>query len=177
MVYVTRYASPVGEIILAADGESLTGLWIEGQKYEGDLREASRTDDLPIFTEVKQWLDEYFLGDHPSPDRLPLAPSGSAFRQSVWKILLEIPYGEVTTYGAIAKEIARRHGKETMSAQVVGGAVGHNPISLIIPCHRVIGSGGNLTGYAGGLGIKMRLLEHEGVDMSGMYLPKKGTAV
>lgn len=122
-------------------------------------------------------MDRYFKGERPEIAELPLAPIGGEFRQTVWKILCEIPYGQVITYGEIAKKIAQKRGLNRMSAQAVGGAVGHNPISLIIPCHRVVGTNGSLTGYSGGLDKKIRLLEFEGVDMSNLYRPKKGTAL
>lgn len=120
-------------------------------------------------------MEDYFAGKKPDLSRLSLAPIGGEFRQQVWRILTEIPYGELTTYGNIAKEVAKRMGKDRMSAQAVGGAVGHNPISIIIPCHRVIGSNKSLTGYAGGIEKKVDLLKHEGVDMTGLFIPKKGT--
>jgi methylated-DNA-[protein]-cysteine S-methyltransferase len=132
---------------------------------------------LPIFNETKSWLDRYFAGQRPDASALPLAPIGGAFRQSVWDILRRIPYGKLTTYGEIAREIAAASGKTGMSAQAVGGAVGRNPISIIIPCHRVVGANGSLTGYAGGIGTKVKLLELEGVDMRALFVPKKGTAL
>ena len=119
----------------------------------------------------------YFAGGRPPVAELPLAPVGGEFRQAVWKILCDIPYGEVTTYGEIARKMAARGNRRSMSAQAVGGAVGHNPISIIIPCHRVVGAGGSLTGYAGGIAAKIRLLKLEGVDMSRLFMPKKGTAL
>lgn len=165
MYYSTDYASPVGRLTLASDGKNIVGLWMEGQKYfSGSIKESmSSRDDLPVFTAVKDWLDRYFAGEKPQVAGLALAPEGSAFRQEVWKLLCEIPYGEVMTYGAIAKKMAEKMNRQSMSAQAVGGAVGHNPISIIIPCHRVIGSDGSLTGYAGGLERKIWLLELEGL--------------
>ncbi|MCH5187508.1 MAG: methylated-DNA--[protein]-cysteine S-methyltransferase [Oscillospiraceae bacterium] len=157
----TVIPSPVGELTLASDGESLTGLWIKGQKYFGGPERAEKTD-LPIFRRTEEWLSRYFAGERPSTTELPLSPRGSEFRRIVWRLLCEIPYGEVTTYGELSRRAAKILGKETMAAQAIGGAVGHNPISIIIPCHRVLGSDGSLTGYAGGLHIKQRLLEHEG---------------
>lgn len=179
MYYATPYQSPVGELTLASDGESLVGLWLAGQKYFADTVAGAlhARDDLPVFVAAKQWLDAYFAGDQPAIAGLRLAPIGGAFRQSVWKILCEIPYGEVTTYGEIANKMAVQLGKEHMSAQAVGGAVGRNPISIIIPCHRVVGTNGSLTGYAGGIEKKVQLLTHEGVDLSGMFVPKRGTAL
>jgi len=166
-------------LTLASDGEHLTGLWIEGQKYFKESVPEGFVDkpDLPVFKAAKDWLDRYFRGEKPAISELALAPFGSAFRQEVWKILCEIPYGEVTTYGEIAKKAAERLGRDHMSGQAVGGAVGHNPISIIIPCHRVVGSDGSLTGYAGGIQKKIQLLKLEQVDMSRLYVPKKGTAL
>lgn len=181
MYYSTTYSSPVGTITLACDsaGSNLIGLWIEGQKYHGDtIPEAMEENtDMAIFTTTKKWLDRYFADEKPKISELPLAPIGSEFRQGVWDILCEIPYGEVISYGDIAKKMAARMNKESMSSQAVGGAVGHNPISIIIPCHRVVGSNGSLTGYAGGVGTKVRLLELEGVDMSNLFIPTRGTAL
>ena len=132
---------------------------------------------LPVFGLAKKWLDAYFAGEKPAISELPLAPNGGEFRQAVWDILCEIPYGQCTTYGAIAQKMAARMGKKTMSSQAVGGAVGHNPISIIIPCHRVVGANGSLTGYAGGIDKKIKLLQHEGADMFGLFIPSKGTAL
>ena len=161
----TVIPSPVGELTLASDGESLTGLWIKGQKYYGGPESAERTE-LPIFRRAEDWLGRYFAGEKPLPSELPLSLRGSEFRQTVWRLLCEIPYGEVTTYRGLARRAAEILGKEKMAAQAIGGAVGHNPISIIIPCHRVIGKNGNLTGYAGGIERKIKLLEIENVDIS-----------
>lgn len=179
MFYSTGYASPLGAITLASDGENLVGLWIEGQKYFAATvkSEVVEKPDLPVFVRVKKWLDAYFAGKKPVIADLPLAPGGGEFRKAVWGILCDIPYGQCTTYGAIAKKMAAMAGKKSMSSQAVGGAVGHNPISIIIPCHRVVGSNGSLTGYAGGIGKKVKLLELEGVDTSGFFIPSKGTAL
>ena len=166
--YSTSYFSPIGAMTLACDGDgNLVGLWLNPQKYHGGAipGEITEKDDLPIFAVVKKWLDRYFARKKPAITELPLAPIGGEFRQNVWRILREIPYGEVTSYGEIAKKLAVKTGLKNMSAQAVGGAVGHNPISIIIPCHRVVGADGNLTGYAGGIDKKVKLLEHEGVDM------------
>ena len=170
---LTRYASPLGTIFLAADNGALAGLWLEGQKYfAATLDEAAvERDDLPVFRQAAAWLDAYFA-KAPLPALPPLAPQGSPFRQAVWRLLLEIPYGTVTTYGALARTL--RGQGISAAAQAVGGAVGHNPISIIIPCHRVIGAGGSLTGYAGGLAQKVWLLRHEGVDLGGMTWPGVG---
>lgn len=181
MYYSTTYPSSIGTMTLACDGDgkNLVGLWLEGQKYHGGtIPEAMvEKDDMPVFSAAKKWLDGYFAGEKPAISELPLAPIGGAFRQGVWAILCEIPYGEVITYGDIAKRLAVKMNKESMSGQAVGGAVGHNPISIIIPCHRVVGANGSLTGYAGGVGTKTKLLELEGVDMSRLFAPKRGTAL
>lgn len=132
--------------------------------------------ETATLAEVKRWLDIYFSGRE--PDFLPpLHPLGTPFRRAVWELLLQIPYGRTVTYGELARRLAAKQGLVHMSAQAVGGAVGHNPISILIPCHRVVGSGGNLTGYAGGIDKKVRLLELEGTDMAGLFLPKPGTAL
>lgn len=180
MVYRTSYASDlVGPITMASDGESLIGLWLDGQKYFLATVDEEMAEDptLPVFGQARTWLDAYFAGKSPKPSELPLAPRGSEFRQRVWDILVQIPYGDVTTYGQIAQRLAKETGKVKVSAQAVGGAVGHNPISIIIPCHRVVGSTGSLTGYAGGIGKKVRLLELEGAPMDDLFIPTKGTAL
>lgn len=179
MNYMTTYPSPLGLLTLAGDGENLVGLWIDGQKYHGKTIFECMTekDDLPVFDCVKDWLDRYFAEKQPDIAQLPLAPAGSDFRRKVWDILCEIPYGQVITYGDIAKRMAEKMGKKSMSSQAVGGAVGHNPISILIPCHRVVGANGSLTGYAGGIHTKIKLLTLEGVDMSGFFTPAKGTAL
>lgn len=179
MCYFTRYLSPVGLLTLARKGGSLVGLWIEGQKYYGGALAGSMTEknDAPVFAAAKNWLDRYFAKEKPAVSELPLAPAGGPFRQEVWRILREIPYGEVAAYGGIARQIALRMNKKNMSGQAVGGAVGHNPISIIIPCHRVVGSNGSLTGYAGGIDVKVKLLDLEGADMSRLFAPAKGGAL
>ncbi len=179
MFYSTTYPSPIGIITLACDGHNLVGLWMENQKYHGEtIPDAMiEKDNIPVFTLVKKWLDRYFVGEKCDISELPLAPIGGAFRQEVWHTLCAIPYGEVTTYGEIARKMAVKMGKESMSSQAVGGAVGHNPISIIIPCHRVVGSNGSLTGFSAGVKTKMKLLELEGVEMSNLFIPKKGTAL
>ena len=178
MTYLMHMDSPKRPLHLAADGQAITGLWLEGQKYfaatlEPDAREGS----LSVFDSDKAWLEAYFAKAPlpPLPPLPPLAPKGSPFRQEVWKRLLEIPYGQTTTYGAITQDL--KAAGISAAAQAVGGAVGHNPISILIPCHRVVGSGGSLTGYAGGVAKKQFLLELEGVDMTALYVPKKGTAL
>lgn len=175
MIYTTYYHSPIGRLLLASKNNKLIGLWIEGQKYYlGNIKEEMQENDKEtILLKAKKWLDRYFNGEKPEISELDLAPIGSEFAKNVWKLLCEIPYGKITTYG----EIAKKMNKNKMSAQAVGGAVGHNPISIIIPCHRVVGTNGNLTGYAGGIDKKIKLLEHENVDMSNFYIPAKGTAL
>lgn len=164
MYYKTCYESPIGRLTLASDGQSLVGLWIEGQKYyESTLFDVPTEKECDVLEAAKCWLDRYFAGKKPLPEELPLAPEGSEFRRMIWKLLCRIPYGTVITYGELARKAADMLGRERMSAQAVGGAVGHNPISIIIPCHRVIGADGGLTGYAGGLEKKIQLLEWEGI--------------
>ena len=177
MIYTQHYDSPLGGILLSADETGLTGLWFDGAKYFAKGLPRERTDrETPALLQAKQWLDLYFSGVEPDFTP-PLHPAGTAFQQAVWQLLLQIPYGQTTTYGELARRLAREKGRETMSAQAVGGAVGHNPISLIIPCHRVVGAGGSLTGYAGGVDKKQALLELEHVDTRKFFLPKKGTAL
>ena len=163
MIYTTYCNSPIGKLLLASKENKLIGLWTEGQKYylSGIEVEFTKNDDEKILIETKKWLNRYFNGEKPCPNELDLAPIGSKFRKNVWDILCKIPYGKVITYNDIAKEIAKKRKINKMSAQAVGGAVGHNPISIIIPCHRVIGTNGSLTGYAGGLDKKEYLLKLE----------------
>ena len=169
------YASPVGELLLAADEEGMTGLWLAGGKYFPGVPEDA-PQETPVLEETKRWLDIYFAGRE--PDFLPpMRYDSTPFRKCICDIMLTIPYGQTMTYGEIAAQAARRQGMERMSAQAVGGAVGHNPISLMIPCHRVVGAGGNLTGYGGGIDRKAKLLALEGVDMRHFFIPKKGTAL
>lgn len=177
MVSICHYESPLGGVLLAADEIGLTGLWFDGQKYFARGLPADRVErEMPALLEAKRWLDIYFSGKEPDFTP-PLHPIGSAFRQSVWEILLQIPYGKTTTYGEIARQLSEKMGLSRMSAQAVGGAVGHNEISIIIPCHRVVGTNGSLTGYAGGIDKKGKLLELEQTDMTGFFVPKKGTAL
>ena len=173
MYWTTTCPSPLGELTLAGDGKKLCGLWLPEQKYFGGsiLGEAKRDPAQPPFAAAIGWLEEYFAGKRPDPARLPLGPVGSSFRQVVWGLLLDIPSGEVVTYRELARRTAKKLGRPTMSGQAVGGAVAHNPISIIIPCHRVVGSGGSLTGYAGGIGAKQKLLALEGVDLTPFTLP------
>lgn len=159
--YIGYYEAPIGKIVLASNGKELTGLWFEGQKYFGSTLEKEQAQkDLPVFEQAKQWLDLYFEGQVPNI-KVPLCFETTPFRKMVWDLLLTIPYGETITYGQIAEKIATQKGIEQMSAQAIGNAVGNNPISLIVPCHRVIGSDQSLTGYAGGLEKKAWLLEWE----------------
>ncbi|MFG6338874.1 MAG: methylated-DNA--[protein]-cysteine S-methyltransferase [Lachnospiraceae bacterium] len=161
MEYAHYYNSPLGKILLASDGHALTGLWFEGQKYfAAKLDPDHEEKNLPVFARTAEWLALYFDGENPA-FMPPLTLKGTPFQKEVWEILLEIPFGQTTTYAEIAAEIARRRGLASMSAQAVGSAVAHNPISLIIPCHRVVGSDGSLTGYAGGIEKKEWLLAME----------------
>ncbi|MGI5825649.1 MAG: methylated-DNA--[protein]-cysteine S-methyltransferase [Bacillota bacterium] len=177
MQYTTKYQSPIGEILLAGDDTGLTGLWFKGEKYyANNLAPEHETKEIRVFAETKRWLDIYFSGQEPNflP---PLHLQGTPFRMAVWEILLQIPYGQTTTYNEIAKQIAKKRGLSGMSAQAVGGAVGHNEISIIVPCHRVVGSNGSLTGYAGGVDKKAFMLKLEGADMKNLFIPTKGTAL
>ncbi len=177
MQYINHYHSPLGDITMACNGQELAGLWFDGQKYSASLvKEQAQEIDLPVFSSARRWLDIYFSGAQPD-FTLPLKLTGSAFRLAVWKILQTIPYGQTITYGEIAKLLARSKETGRMSAQAVGGAVGHNPISIIVPCHRVVGANGSLTGYAGGIERKIKLLELEQIDTGKFYIPKKGTAL
>lgn len=156
MTFLHTYDSPLGRIVLAADGEGLTGLWFEGQKYFGSTMDAQTEEkNLPVFPETDRWLDLCFAGEKPDFTP-PLHLRGTAFRRRVWEALLTIPYGMTMTYGALADKLGS-------SARAVGNAVGHNPISIIVPCHRVVGADGGLTGYAGGVERKEQLLTLEGV--------------
>lgn len=177
MAYIYHYHSPLGGITVSSNGSEITGLWFDGQKYFGDtLPKDCEEKDLPVFEQTKKWLDIYFSGK--APDFTPpLKMETTFFRKAVWEIMLTIPFGQTMTYGEIADCIARQKGLAKMSAQAVGGAVGHNSISLIIPCHRVVGTNGSLTGYAGGIEKKVKLLTMEKIDMSAFFVPKKGTAL
>ena len=179
MYYYHTYHSPVGALTIASDEKNIVGLWLDSQKYYMDVL-AGKTyqeKETEVIKLAKNWLDRYFNGEKPTIDELPIEFIGSDFRVQVWKMLSEIPYGKVITYGDIAKRIAEQKGTPKMSAQAVGGAVGRNPISIIIPCHRVVGADGSLTGYSGGVRIKTKLLELEGVDMSKLFIPTRGTAL
>ena len=158
MIYTSSYYSLVGKIL---------------KYFPKNLKEkVQNKDSEEILVKTKKWLEKYFNKEKPEITELELEPIGGEFRKRVWKILCEIPYGKVITYGEIARRVARETNKKSMSAQAIGGAVGHNPISIIIPCHRVVGSNGNLTGYAGGIDKKIKLLELEGVNINNFHLPK-----
>ena len=177
MIWTSEYMSPLGRITLACDDEALVGLWFNGQRYFGSvLPEVTAQREHPLFAEAGRWLDIYFSGKEPwfLP---PLRYDTTPFRKCICDIMLTIPYGKTMTYGEIAAEAARQQGLSKMSAQAVGGAVGHNPISLMIPCHRVVGTNGSLTGYGGGIQRKKALLELERADMQRFFVPKKGTAL
>ena len=176
MQYISHYHSPLGDILLAADSAGLTGLWFEGQKYFAlYLDKEHEEKDLPVFEEAKRWLEIYFSGKNPG-FQVPLHFTGTDFQNEVWEILYAIPYGQTTTYGEIAAQLAKKRGLPRMSAQAVGGAVGHNEISIIVPCHRVVGASGSLTGYAGGIEKKIELLRLEGALREDFFVPKKSTA-
>ncbi|MDE7240594.1 methylated-DNA--[protein]-cysteine S-methyltransferase [Desulfovibrio sp.] len=176
MLYATTLPSPVGELALVGTDAALTGLWLERRAFL-DATAGCVVEDRPDAAPLRlgrEWIAAYFAGRRPSIDALPLAPGGTPFRQLIWRLLRAIPYGECVTYGELARAAARALHKERMSSRAVGGAVGRNPLSIIIPCHRVVGAGGNLTGYGGGIARKIRLLELEGVDMRRFSLPRHG---
>lgn len=163
-------ASPLGDITVASDGEALIGLWLEGQQhFASTLGEVEERGDLPVFDETREWLARYFEGRDPGA-LPPTRPRGTAFRQAVWRQLAAIPYGRLVTYGELGRRVEAETGRRT-SARAIGGAVGRNPISIILPCHRVVGSNGSLTGYAGGIDKKIALLKLEGVDVAGFRMP------
>lgn len=171
MDYVYHYQSPLGGITLTSDGAALVGLWFDKQRFFADsVVQDHEEKSLPVFEQADRWLDLYFSGRDPgfAP---PVTLRTTEFRQAVCRIMLTIPYGRTMTYGRIAEIVARQRGVPRMSAQAVGGAVGHNPVSLIIPCHRVIGAGSALVGYSGGLDRKAALLELEHADLSGDFIP------
>ena len=164
MIYMGRYDSPLGPITLAGEDGALTGLWFDGQKYFGaGLPAGTPEGEPPVFRQVRAWLDRYFRGEDPGPAP-PLAPAGTVFQRPVWEVLREIPYGRTATYGQVAQAAGRGLGRNT-SPRAAGSAVGRNPISLLIPCHRVVGAGGSLTGYAGGLERKEALLKLESAEI------------
>ncbi len=176
MQYTASYLSPLGGILLAADEIGLTGLWFEGQKYFPAYPQTEcQEKETSVLTEARRWLDLYFSGREPDfcP---PLHFTGTAFQNQIWTLLCSIPYGSTATYGEIAARAAKQRGDTHMSAQAVGGAVGHNPISIIVPCHRVVGANGSLTGYAGGISKKAALLRLEGAWREEFFVPKKSAA-
>lgn len=171
MQYTSKYQSPLGEIMIAADEKGLTGLWFVGQKYFAlYLDKENEEKEIPVLKDTKKWLDIYFSGKEPN-FKLPLHFTGTDFQNEVWEILYSIPYGKTMTYGEIAKILAKRKGLKRMSAQAVGGAVGKNEISIIVPCHRVVGSNGSLTGYAGGISKKIELLKMEKGYKDEFFIP------
>lgn len=177
MLYYKKISSPLGEITLRSDGEALTGLWFEHDKHYGDKDiNGAKKADLAVFLQAEQWLAEYFSGKEPQV-KVPLKFSGTPFQLLVWEILQKIPYGKLCTYSDIAQEIATQKKLKRMSAQAVGGAVGRNQLCIIVPCHRVVGANGSLTGYGGGMSRKVALLKLEGVDISKLTVPTKGTAL
>lgn len=173
---MVHFSSPVGEICIEAEGEHLTRVWIEGQRPGESIAESCEKTENLILDKAKAWLERYFAGEKPELTEFPLcvddAPYGSDFAKCIWKLLCEIPYGEVVTYGDLAKKAAKLLSKERMSAQAVGGAVGRNPYAIVVPCHRVVGGNYNLTGYGGGLDKKIWLLSHEGIDVEKYHMPK-----
>lgn len=177
MYYSTDYVSQLGIVTLASDGRNLAGAWFEGQKYFGGAigSQWEERDDLPVFKMAVDWLDRYFQGQRPDIFELPLAPIGTPFRHTVWKLLSRIPYGQVVTYGELGKKVAEEMGISSMSSQAIGGAVGHNPLSIIIPCHRVVCKDGSLGGYAGGTERKIALLQLEGVDLPAFHASDRQT--
>ena len=177
MVYSKKYQSPLGEIILNSDGENLTAVCFKDVKDYGRYITESEEKNLPIFEETIKWLDIYFQGKDPGFIPKYQRYDMTSFRQDIIDEMLKIPYGQVVTYNDISKAVAKKRGLKRMSAQAVGGAVGWNPICIIIPCHRVVGTNGSLTGYGGGITNKVKLLELEGVDMNKYYVPKSGTAL
>ena len=169
MQYIHYYESPIGQILLTADEQGLTDLMLQGEPWT--LAADHSEDTTPAIIESVRWLDIYFSGNIPDFTP-PLHLTGSPFQMEVWELLLKIPYGSITTYGDLAKQIAQQRGISRMSAQAVGGAVGSNPVSIIVPCHRIVGTNGNLTGFASGLDNKIALLKQEGHDISKFSMPR-----
>lgn len=168
MKYKANYPSPIGNLTLISDGTNLTHVILEKESYYQNIKKEAKTNDnLEIFKQTKIWLDKYFNKEKPNIDDLKLKLEGTPFQIKVWNILKTIPYGKTITYGNIAKKINSK-----TSARAVGGAIGHNPIPIIIPCHRVIGANNNLTGYTGGIDVKIKLLKLEGIDITKYKIPK-----
>ncbi|MGN0072679.1 MAG: methylated-DNA--[protein]-cysteine S-methyltransferase [Coriobacteriales bacterium] len=179
MTYYTRYESElIGTLTLASDGESIVGCWFDNDRYFGCGVDGAMEPGhgLAVFEQAREWLDRYFAGQAPNPRELPLGASGTEFQLRVREAMLDIPFGSTTTYGAIAERIAQETGRR-QSARAVGGAVGHNPLCLIVPCHRVVGASGSLTGFGGGIDMKVKLLTHEKAMREDFTLPKRGTAL
>ena len=174
MLYKSYYNSPIGELLLVSKDNNLIGLYLKNQKYYlSNIKDNLQLkDDLPIFKKTKDWLNRYFNNKNPSISELSLSPIGSPFAKEVWHLLCDIPYGKITTYKELAIKIKEKLNKPNMSAQAIGYAVSHNPILIIIPCHRVVGTSGNLTGYAAGIDNKEKLLRHEQVDLTKLFKPK-----
>lgn len=179
MKYKCFYESPIGKIILSSNGIDITGLWFDSSRFIDKLNmiEFNINEELEVFRMTKLWLDRYFNGEEPNPEEIPIELEGSDFSLKVWEKLKGIPYGNTVTYGDIAKQISKENNLEKMSAQAVGHAVGYNPISIIVPCHRVVGAKGNLTGYGGGLDKKIELLKIEKANIKDFYIPKRGNAL
>ena len=173
MSYVTRIETPLKPLLAASDGEAVVGLWFEGQSHFASTlgEEREPADDLPVFEALRSWLATYFEGRDPGPIP-PCSPRGTAFRLAVWGELAKVPYGTTVTYGELGSRVARALGRDSWSARAIGGAVGHNPVSILLPCHRVIGADGSLVGYAGGVETKLALLSLEGVDVSRLRSPR-----
>ncbi len=177
MQYISRDQTPLGGVLLAADETGLTGLWFEGQKYFAQGLDGEHEErESPLLARAKAWLAVYFSGREPEFE-VPLHLTGTAFQKEVWALLRAIPYGQTTTYGALAARLAAQRGLPHLSPQAVGGAVGHNKVSILVPCHRVVGAHGSLTGYAGGIDKKRALLALEKADMAALFAPKRGTAL
>lgn len=177
MQYTGTCQTPLGEVLLACDAQGLTGLWFKGGKYCAlGLAREHEERETEVFAQARRWLGVYFSGRE--PDFMPpIHLTGTPFQLAVWGLLRQIPYGETATYGALAARMAAGRGLARMSAQAVGGAVGHNPVSILVPCHRVVGKNGSLTGYAGGLERKAGLLACEGVDTGRFFAPERGSAL
>ncbi|OCN03530.1 hypothetical protein A4S06_06150 [Erysipelotrichaceae bacterium MTC7] len=171
-MYFANYESPIGVYKMVSDGQALTGLYHVSDP-KGEKIECTDKQELPIFKQVRAWLDAYFAGQNPTIETLPLHLEGTPFQKEVWNALLQVEYGQLATYGDLAKVIASHRGLKRMSSQAVGHALGKNPIPVIVPCHRIVGANGNLTGYTGGLDIKTYLLKLEGVQMDTLHYPKK----
>lgn len=179
MTYFTEYDTGlIGTLTLASDGESITGCWFDNDRYFGcGIHDSVEyRDELAVFDRARVWLDRYFAGDAPNPRELPLNARATEFQLRVREAMLDIPYGQTTTYGEIATRLERETGRR-QSARAVGGAVGHNPLCLIVPCHRVVGANGSLTGFGGGIEMKVKLLEHERAMKEDFTIPQKGTAL